>query len=113
MCAFCVRRPPGMRRSGRQRGQRDGLRMIALPEEREDEPMLHYKAFSSAACNDDVVALEQLVNAWLASEQPYVHSMAQSSLGEHLVLSFLFEDDDAHDSQRATAVAVATPDIFA
>ena len=75
--------------------------------------MVHYKAFSSAVCNDDVAALERLVNEWLAGEQPYVHSMAQSSLGEHLVLSFLFEDDDAHDSQKATAVAVATPDIFA
>lgn len=75
--------------------------------------MLHYKVFSSAACNDDVAALEQIVNEWLGREQPYVHSMAQSSLGEHLALSFLFEDDDTHDTQKTTAVAIANPDIFA
>lgn len=74
--------------------------------------MLHYKAFTSAVCNDDVAALEQLVNEWLEHAQPYVHSMAQSQLGEHLVLSFLFEEDDARDTRKATAVAIATPDIF-
>ncbi len=75
--------------------------------------MLHYKAFNSAICNDDVAALEQLVNAWLEQEQPYVHSMAQSSLGEHLVLSFLFEEDTTRDAQKSAAVAIANPDIFA
>lgn len=74
--------------------------------------MLHYKAFTSAVCNDDVAALEQIVNEWLEQEQPYVHSMAQSSLGAHLVLSFLFEEDDTNEMRRASAVATAAPDIF-
>ncbi|HLY30829.1 MAG TPA: hypothetical protein VKQ36_07355 [Ktedonobacterales bacterium] len=74
--------------------------------------VLHYKAFSSAACNNDIATLEGHVNEWLAKQRPYVHSMAQSAHGEYLVISFLYEDDESQGAHRAAAVATATPDIF-
>ena len=73
--------------------------------------MLHFKAFSSATCNDDVAALEGVINEWLAKQNVYVQAMAQSAHGEHLVISFLYEENETQGAHRA-AVATATHDIF-
>jgi hypothetical protein len=73
--------------------------------------MLHYKAFSSAVCNNDVAALEGMINEWLAKQNIYVQAMAQSAHGEHLVVSFLYEESETQGAHRA-AVATATRDLF-
>jgi hypothetical protein len=72
--------------------------------------MLRFKSFSSAACGDDVTNLERLVNDWLMVAHPQIQHMAQSSLGEHLVLSFVY--DDAHAQVALAEHAVAIPDVF-
>jgi len=72
--------------------------------------MLHFKSFSSAACCDDMTKLERLVNDWLTVAQPQIRHMAQSSWGEHLVLSFVY--DDAHSQVALAEHAVAIPEVF-
>jgi hypothetical protein len=52
--------------------------------------MQQFRAFSSADCNDDLVALERAINAWLEADHPQVHYIAQSPFGEHLIVSFVY-----------------------
>jgi hypothetical protein len=72
--------------------------------------MLRFKSFSSAACHDDLIKLERLINDWLETAQPHIQHIAQSPLGEHLVLSFVFDDAHAHVALAERAVAV--PEVF-
>ena len=72
--------------------------------------MLRFKSFSSAACGDDVMKFERMVNDWLAAAQPQIRHMAQSSLGEHLVLSFVY--DEGHAKAALAEHAVAIPEVF-
>lgn len=77
--------------------------------------MLHYKAFTSAATNGDVMELEKLVNSWLEETQPIVHTMTQSPAGAYLVISFLYElEEDEHESAVvATAEAIVADTVTA
>jgi len=74
--------------------------------------MLHYKAFTSADCNDNIAAFEQSVNEWMEQERPYVHTMTQSSFGAHVVISFLYETDADAEREERVAVATAAPEVF-
>ncbi len=72
--------------------------------------MLRYKAFSSAPFADDLAALEQAINAWLAADQPHIYLTSQSAFGAHLVVSFLYDTSDGASAKVATATAV--PEVF-
>lgn len=72
--------------------------------------MQRFKTFSSQSCGDDVARLERMINDWLESAKPRIAHMAQSALGTHLVVSFVYEDPHAHVAvaERETAV----PQVF-
>lgn len=72
--------------------------------------MLRFKSFSSRQCDGDVTRLERLVNGWLEAANPHIQHMAQSSQGEHLVVSFLY--DDMHGHVAVAAHEVAIPEVF-
>jgi len=69
-----------------------------------------FKVFSSASCGDDIGKLERMINDWLESAHPAIRHVAQSSLGTHLVVSFVFDDAGAHVAVAERAVAV--PEVF-
>jgi hypothetical protein len=52
-------------------------------------------------------ALEAVVNAWMESEHPRIRHVCQSIRGEHILLSFVYEE--AHEiEQRISAQNQAT-----
>lgn len=54
--------------------------------------MYRFKGFDSADCGDNMPDLEATVNAWMECEHPRIRHMCQSMRGEHIVLSFVYED---------------------
>ena len=52
-------------------------------------------------------ALEAVVNAWMESEHPRIRHFAQSIRGEHILLSFVYEDTRQIE-QRVAAQTQAT-----
>lgn len=54
--------------------------------------MYRFKGFDSAQCGDNMAALEALVNAWMEGEHPRIRHMCQSMRGEHILLTFVYED---------------------
>ncbi len=54
--------------------------------------MYRFKGFDSAQCGDSMSALEAIVNAWMEGEHPRIRHMCQSMRGEHILLSFVYED---------------------
>jgi len=71
--------------------------------------MQRFRAFNSATWDDDVIRLEGAINAWLGSDHPHIHMMAQSSLGEHLIVSFVYADNF---QMATTAEAAAVAEVF-
>jgi hypothetical protein len=72
--------------------------------------MFRYKGFDSAAFGDDLQRLEASVNEWMDKQRPRIRMMSQSPRGEHLVVSFVYEnnnDSELRLSQRATV-----PEVF-
>ena len=68
--------------------------------------MQRFRAFTSAGWDDDIGRMEQAINDWLDSDHPHVHMMAQASLGEHLVVSFVYADSyEAAAAEEAETVA--------
>ncbi|MFI5271617.1 MAG: hypothetical protein ACHQ4H_01120 [Ktedonobacterales bacterium] len=67
--------------------------------------MQRFRAFTSAECNDDLAALERAINEWLKTDQPHIHYFSQSSLGAHLIISFVYAEPPAG---HALAEAEAT-----
>ncbi|WP_211326005.1 hypothetical protein [Thermosporothrix hazakensis] len=47
-------------------------------------------------------ALETLVNAWMEAERPRIRYMCQSMRGEHILLSFVYEDTRELEKRVAT-----------
>ncbi len=71
--------------------------------------MFRYKGFDSAAFGDDLQRLETCVNEWMERQRPRIRLMTQSPRGNHLVLSFVYEnsaDSEQRLSQRGTAAEV-------
>ena len=54
--------------------------------------MYRFKAFDSAECGDVISTLEAMVNAWMEEEHPRIRHMCQSVRGEHILLSFVYEN---------------------
>ncbi|MGO8946805.1 MAG: hypothetical protein ACLQUY_03885 [Ktedonobacterales bacterium] len=71
--------------------------------------MQRFRAFSSAGWDDDVGRMEQAINAWLDSEHPHIHMMAQASLSEHLIVSFVYADSF---QMETTAAAASVAEMF-
>lgn len=68
--------------------------------------MQRFRAFSSADCDDDLAALERVINEWLKADRPQVHYFAQSSFGKHLIVSFVYaEPPEGHALAEAEAAA--------
>lgn len=53
-----------------------------------------------------MAALEQLVNVWLEAEHPRIRQMCQSMRGEHILLSFVYEE--ARDLEQRLSMQPAT-----
>jgi hypothetical protein len=54
--------------------------------------MYKFKGFDSTECGDSMSALEAVVNAWMEAEHPRIRHVNQSMRGEHILLSFVYED---------------------
>ncbi|MBA2395948.1 MAG: hypothetical protein H0V70_24740 [Ktedonobacteraceae bacterium] len=54
--------------------------------------MYRFKGFDSAQCGDSMSALEAMVNAWMDADRPRIRQMCQTMRGEHILLSFVYED---------------------
>ena len=54
--------------------------------------MYRFKGFDSAQCGDSMAALEAMVNAWMEGEHPRIRHVCQTMRGEHILLSFVYED---------------------
>ena len=72
--------------------------------------MPRYKAFSSGTYGDGLMGLERAINDWLRDDQPRIYQTAQSPLGVHLVVSFLYEEMGS--AEAAMAGATAVPEVF-
>jgi len=73
--------------------------------------MQRIKAFSTQMAGSDLAQFEQLVNDWLASDQPQLVQMTQSAFASDLALIFLYEADQGEQEERMSAHA-AVPKIF-
>ncbi|MBV9706233.1 MAG: hypothetical protein JO125_02340 [Chloroflexi bacterium] len=67
-----------------------------------------FKGFDSAHCGDSMSGLEAMVSAWMEGEHPRIRHMCQCIRGEHILLSFVYED--AQELERRTT-AQAQADI--
>ncbi len=63
-----------------------------------------FKGFDSAQCGDSISALEAMVNAWMEGEHPRIRHVCQTMRGDHILLSFVYEDVREVE-QRVTAQA--------
>jgi hypothetical protein len=60
-----------------------------------------FKGFDSAMCGDNMSALEAVVNAWMEEEHPRIRHCCQTMRGEHILLSFVYED--SHELEQRVA----------
>lgn len=67
--------------------------------------MYKFKGFDSTRCGDDMSALEAVVNAWMEDEHPHIRHMCQTMRGEHILLSFVYED--THEMEQRIALEEA------
>ena len=84
---------------------------------RKDKIVYRFKGFDSSLCGDNMSALEAIVNAWMEEEHPRIRHMCQSIRGQHILLSFVYEDARELEQRVAlhtqtTAVTGAIPRIF-
>lgn len=54
--------------------------------------MYRFKGFDSAQCGDSMSELEAMVNAWMETNHPRIRHVCQSMRGEHVLLSFVYEE---------------------
>lgn len=73
--------------------------------------MYRFKAFDSRDGAGDIESLETRVNIWIEQERPRIRLMCQTPVGNHIVLSFVFEVASDIEDQVAK-MATAVPDVF-
>ena len=73
--------------------------------------MQRIKVFSTQMAGSDLTQLEQLVNDWLATDQPQLMQMTQSAFADDLALTFLYEAGQGEQEEHASAHA-EVPKIF-
>lgn len=75
-----------------------------------------FKGFDSALCGDSMAALEAMVNAWMEEERPRIRQMCQNIRGEHILLSFVYEDihelEQRISTHTHTGITGSFPRIF-
>ncbi|QBD82037.1 hypothetical protein EPA93_41090 [Ktedonosporobacter rubrisoli] len=78
--------------------------------------MYRFKGFDSAQCGDSMSALEAMVNAWMEGEHPRIRYMCQSMRGEHILLSFVYEDsrelEQRVSAQTQSSITGGLPRFF-
>ncbi len=74
----------------------------------EDKTVYRFKGFDSAHCGDSMSALEAMVNAWMEAERPRIRHVCQSMRGEHILLSFVYEETRELE-QRVSVQTQANP----
>src|SRR5437660_1588991 len=78
-----------------------------------DKNVYRYKGFDSAQCGDSLSALEAIVNAWMESERPRIRHVCQSMRGDHILLSFVYEETrELEQRVSVQAQASALPRFF-
>ena len=75
--------------------------------DRKDKRVYRFKGFDSARCGNSMAALEATVNAWMEEDHPRIRHVCQSMRGEHILLSFVYEDTREIE-QRVAAQTQAT-----
>ena len=73
--------------------------------------MQRVKIFSSAAYDDDLSQLERAIGEWMGAASGQIQFMAQSALGAHLVVTFVYVEAGAEAAVTA-AGAVEVPEVF-
>lgn len=73
--------------------------------------MYRFKTFDSRDCTNDIQSLEASVNAWMEQEHPRIRLMCQTPVGDHVLLSFVFEVV-AEIAEQPTKAVTAIPDVF-
>lgn len=71
--------------------------------------MYRFKGFDSAICGDSMSALEAIVNAWMEGERPRIRHFSQTMRGEHILLSFIYED--VRELEKNIAVQTQRPNL--
>lgn len=79
---------------------------------RKDENVYRFKGFDSARCGDSMNSLEQLVNVWMEEEHPRIRHMCQNVRGEHILLSFVYEETRELEQRVAAHTQTALPRYF-
>jgi hypothetical protein len=63
-----------------------------------------------------MATLEAIVNAWMEGEQPRIRHMCQSIRGNHILLSFVYEDtrelEQRVSTQAHTGITGGFPGLF-
>lgn len=54
-------------------------------------------------------ALEAIVNAWMEGEHPRIRHVCQSMRGEHILLSFVYEETREIEQRVTTQAQTAVP----
>jgi len=57
-------------------------------------------------------ALEAIVNAWMESERPRIRHVCQSMRGEHILLSFVYEETRELEQRVSVQAQTALPRFF-
>jgi len=72
-----------------------------------------FKGFDSAQCGDNMSALEVIVNAWMEAEQPRIRHVCQTLRGNHILLSFVYEETRELEQRIAAQTSMtAMPRFF-
>jgi hypothetical protein len=75
-----------------------------------------FKGFDSALYGDNMATLEAMVNVWMEEERPRIRQMCQSMRGDHILLSFVYEDvhelEQRISSQTQTGITGGFQRIF-
>jgi hypothetical protein len=79
---------------------------------RKDKKVYRFKGFDSAQCGDSMSALEAMVNAWMEGERPRIRHVCQSMRGEHILLSFVYEDSRELEHRVSAQTGLAFPRYY-
>lgn len=74
--------------------------------------MVEFKVFSASAGGGNLATLERQINEWMEREQPRVRFFAQTSLGNDLVVSFVFDQEERVEESAYMEEATEVPGIF-
>ena len=70
--------------------------------------MYRFKGFDSAQCGDSMPALEAMVNAWMEAEHPRIRHVCQNLRGNHILLSFVYEETRELEQRVAAQTSMSS-----